>query len=313
MNPTRGKMTQTSWIQTFIALISCLILAGCTMKPTVMTITGLENPVTPGEIIDAGSGKSISFDQLIEALGEARVIYVGEQHTSMKHHRKQLDVIKALVEKGRHVSVGMEMFDHTYQRQLDRWSAGELEWEEFLRWVHWYANWKFDDTLYKEILVYIKSRNLPLIGLNIPFHLPAKIAVGGIETLSHQERKLLPDRIDLSNTEHRAYVEAIYSMHRIKGRNKFDNFYAAQCAWEDGMAQAIADNLKESIMVVIAGNGHIVRKFGIPDRAYSRTKTPFRTIYLTTPHSQVTLADADFIWISPADAEKMERMKMGRH
>jgi uncharacterized iron-regulated protein len=314
MNPTIGKMTQTLWIQIFSALISCLILAGCTMKPTVlMTIEGLENPVEPGEIIDAGSGKSISFNQLINALGTARVIYVGEQHTSMKHHRKQLDVIKALVEKGKRVSVGMEMFDHTYQRKLDRWSAGELEWKDFLKQVHWYANWKFDDALYKEILLFIKSRHLPLVGLNIPFHLPAKIAVGGIDTLSRQERELLPARIDLSNADHRAFVQAIYGMHSIKGRNNFNDFYAAQCAWEDGMAEAIADNLKESVMVVIAGNGHIVRKFGIPDRAYSRTKVPFQTIYLTTPHSHVTLADADYIWVSPADTRNKKSMRMGMH
>ncbi len=284
------------------------------MKPALFTIEGLEKPVAPGEIIDTGSGNAISFNQLIDALDTARVIYVGERHTSVKHHRKQLDVIKALVEKGKQVSVGMEMFDHTYQRHLDRWSAGEFAWDDFLKQVHWYANWKFNDALYKDILIYIKSRNLPLVGLNIPFHLPAKIAVGGIETLSPQERGLLPAKIDLSNAEHRAYLETIYNMHHtIKGRDDFDNFYAAQCAWEDGMAQTIADNLKESIMVVIAGNGHIVRKFGIPDRAYSRTKTPFRTIYLATPQSHVTLADADFIWVSPADANSTRGMAMGKH
>jgi uncharacterized iron-regulated protein len=314
MNPTIGKMRRTCWIKTLTMLICCLILTGCTMKPTVlMTIEGLDTPVTPGQIIDTASGETISFNQLIEALGTARVIYVGEQHTSVKHHRQQLDVIQALVEKGRHISVGMEMFDHTYQGQLDRWSAGELQWEDFLKQVHWYANWKFDDTLYKEILLYIKSRSLPLVGLNIPFHLPAKIAVGGIETLSTQERELLPDRVDLSNAEHRAYVETVFGMHNLKGRKNFDNFYAAQCAWEDGMAQAIADNLKQRVMVVIAGNGHIVRKFGIPDRAYSRTNAPFRTIYMATPHSQATLADADYIWVSDADAKNTGRMRMGRH
>jgi uncharacterized iron-regulated protein len=313
MNPTVGRMIRPAWIQTFTALLCGLILAGCTMKPAIFTIEGLEKPVAPGEIIDTGSGKAISFDQMIDALDKARVIYVGERHTSMKHHRKQLDVIQALVKKGKPVSVGMEMFDHTYQRRLDRWSAGEFEWEEFLKQVHWYANWKFNDALYKDILIYIKSRNLPLVGLNIPFHLPAKIAVGGIETLSRQERELLPAEIDLTNAEHRAYLETIYNMHTIKGRDDFDNFYAAQCAWEDGMAQAIADNLKESIMVVIAGNGHIVRKFGIPDRAYSRTHTPFRTIYLATPQSHLTLADADFIWISPTDAENRGGMRMGKH
>ena len=119
--------------------------------------------------------------------------------------------------------------------------------------------------------------------------------------------------IDTSDSEHRAYLEGVFNQHHLKGRDNFDYFYTAQCAWEDGMAQAIADNLKKSIMVVIAGNGHIVRKFGIPDRAYSRTNIPFRTIYLTTPHSQVALADADFIWVSPTDAKSTGSMRMGKH
>ena len=93
-------------------------------------------------------------------------------------------------------------------------------------------------------------------------------------------------------------------MHRMKGREDFDSFYAAQCAWEDGMAQAIADNLADSTFVVIAGNGHIVRKFGIPNRAYARTGVPFRTIYLATPNSEVDLADGDFIWVTPVDPGK---------
>jgi uncharacterized iron-regulated protein len=304
MNPTADMTIRSAWFQTFLVTVGCLILAGCTMKPAMLTIDGLEKPLASGEILDTGGNKSLSFDQLINALDNVRVIYVGERHTSKDHHRKQLDVIKALVEKGRRVSVGMEMFDHTYQRHLDRWAAGELEWENFLKQVHWYANWKFDDALYKEILTYIQKRNLPLVGLNIPFHLPAKIAVGGLETLSRQERKLLPDQIDLSDSEHRAYVEKIYNMHKIRGRDDFDNFYAAQCAWEDGMAQAIADNLKESTMVVIAGNGHIVRKFGIPKRAYARTGIPYRTIYQVSPESEASLFDGDFIWVSPTSSSK---------
>ena len=90
-------------------------------------------------------------------------------------------------------------------------------------------------------------------------------------------------------------------MHHLKGREDFEDFYAAQCAWEDGMAQAVADNLDKADMVVLAGNGHIRRKFGIPNRAFKRTRAPFSTVYLATPGAPLSRADADFIWITPAE------------
>jgi len=51
-------------------------------------------------------------------------------------------------------------------------------------------------------------------------------------------------------------------------------------------------------MVVLAGNGHIQFKYGIPDRAYSRTGISFRTIYTAPAGDVVELAVADYIWVT---------------
>jgi uncharacterized iron-regulated protein len=288
-----------------------LALSACTMKPALLKIEGIDTPMAAGTIVDSSIGQPISFDEFIGQLAEARVVYVGERHTDRSHHQIQLRIIRALVERGMNIRVGMEMFDHTYQAVLDQWSAGGLEWEAFLKKCHWYANWKFDDTLYKDILVYIQERHLKLIGLNIPFCIPSKIAVGGLENLSEQDRAQLPVQIDTTVPEHRTYMEEIFKMHQMKGRDDFENFYAAQCAWEDGMAQAVADNLEQATMVVLAGNGHIVRKFGIPERAFKRSRAPFRTIYLAAPQMPVSLADGDFIWITASESGA-PRMSMHR-
>ena len=97
----------------------------------------------------------------------------------------------------------------------------------------------------------------------------------------------------------------------MKGRDDFENFYAAQCAWEDGMARAVADNLDHSTMVVLVGNGHIVRKFGIPNRAFKRNQAPFLTVYLASPRMPASLTDGDFIWITPSAGGPLP-MKMPR-
>jgi uncharacterized iron-regulated protein len=269
------------------------------MKPPMLKIQGLAQPMAIGTIVDTQKARAISFDQLIDQLEQVRVIYVGENHTDRSHHRIQLRIITALTDRGQSTRVGMEMFDHTYQAVLDQWSAGDLTWQDFLKRSHWYANWRYDDSLYKGILDFVQKHHLKLIGLNIPFCIPPKIAVGGLDSLSAYDRAQLPDHIDTSNAAHRAYLKTIFKMHTIKGHEDFENFYAAQCAWEDGMAQAVADHLGRGSMVVLAGDGHIERKYGIPDRAYQRTKAPFRTVCLISPRMTASREDADFIWVTP--------------
>lgn len=296
-----GRATPT--YRSVLAMIGAICLpflftGACTMKPAQLKIEGLEQPLEIGTIYDTAQAGAIDFDTLIQRLASARVIYVGELHTATAHHQIQLKIIKAMVESGRKIRVGMEMFAHTYQSRLNEWSAGKVDYDTFLKRTQWYANWNFDDALYKEILIYIKEKHLKLIGLNIPFHIPRKISVGGLDNLLPTDRALLPRKIDTTQAEHRAYVEEIYKAHHFKSRSDFENFYAAQCAWEDGMAQSIADNLDDETMVVIAGNGHIRRKYGIPNRAFERNRAPFATIYPVSPRQDVSLKDGDFIWVT---------------
>ena len=161
--------------------------------------------------------------------------------------------------------------------------------------------------MYQNLLLYIREKKIRLIGLNIPFHLPPKIAIGGIETLSAEDKKYLPPFIDTKNAAHRAYVEEIFKNHHIKGRDDFETFYTAQCVWEDTMADAIARHLNGSKMVIIAGNGHIYRKFGIPDRTYHRTGVPFRTLYPTSIGGNAELSDGDYIWVTPDSLTRHRR------
>jgi uncharacterized iron-regulated protein len=282
------------------ALLGALALAlwgaGCAARRPLLTLEGLGGPIKADTIWDTVLDQDVSFAQLIDSVRQAKVLYIGERHTDPVHHHIQLQIIKALVEQGLAVRVGMEMFDKTYQDKLDRWTAGEYDYPTFLREVHWYANWRYDDDLYRDILMYVQAQKIKLVGLNIPFWLPPKIAVGGLESLSEQDRAYLPAYIDTSNAEHRAYLEKIFNLHRAKGQDNFEFFYEAQCAWEDGMAQAVADNLSDGILVVLVGNGHIQGKYGIPDRAKARRPASFKTIYLATAGDAVNRRTADFIW-----------------
>lgn len=250
------------------------------------------------KIVSAKTGQSISFETMISELSMANVIYVGEQHANPAHHTAQLKIIQALMKDNPDLVVGMEMFSVPYQPVLDEWTAGYSDESAFLRKTQWYANWKFDYALYRDILNFIKEHHIHLTALNIPFHIPPKIAVGGLDNLPADDKKYLPKTIDLQNQAHRAYVENIFKRHPLsQGRESFEDFYAAQCVWEDAMAESLVEYKK---MIVLAGNGHIFRKFGIPDRAFQRNGLPFKTVILISNEKELDLSAGDYLWLLPA-------------
>ena len=277
-------------------------LWGCAMTPTKkLTIQDTEQSFEEGLIISTKLEKPVSFGELLADLERCRIVYVGEKHTNAAHHGIQLKVIQAIFKKHSNLVVGMEMFDHTYQDVLDMWSAGELDQKDFLKKSHWYANWRFDFSLYRDILAFIRDNHLRLVALNIPNHIPPKIREGGIDNLREGEKKHLPQQINTTNTAHREYLQSVFDGHKhhFRGEVEFENFYAAQSVWEDAMAEMISQHLSNDVMVVLAGNGHIQFKYGIPDRAFSRTGATFRTVYLAPVGSEVELDIADYIWVTP--------------
>ena len=294
--------SQRSVPNLFLSLL-CLVLAGCTSMPETITITATGATFPVETILSARSGQPVSFDALVEDLAGVRVIYVGETHTNREHHIIQARIIEALHARHADLTVGMEMFDHRYDPVLEAWRNGVLDRAAFIEKTHWYvprSGWGFPFDLYAPILGAIQSRRIRLVGLNIPGWIPSKISASGIANLLSDERELIAEHIDTSHAAHRAYVQSIFNEttahHQLKS---FDHFYEAQCAWEDTMAASIARKLGEGPMLVVIGNGHIQYKYGVPDRAYDRTRKPFRTVYLAPVGTQADLAVADYIWVTP--------------
>jgi uncharacterized iron-regulated protein len=108
--------------------------------------------------------------------------------------------------------------------------------------------------------------------------------------------------MDLSNESHRAYVREAYESHEQVDLKDFEFFYQAQCVWEETMARNISEFLKthHQKMIVFSGNGHIVRKFGIPDRVQKRLPVSAVTIMPFSLRKTVTLDKdmADFLWLT---------------
>ena len=280
----------------FLSLTIFSFLWGCTGKPDIVQDT--TKAVKADTIISTKTGKSISFDQLMSGLNRHQIVFVGEKHTDSAHHAIQLKIIEAVFKKTPSMRIGMEMFDRSYQEVLDLWSAGVMDEETFLRKVQWYANWRYDFALYRDILQFSKENRIKIVALNIPTYIPSRIRVGGIDSLLDKDKQYLPKEIDTSNSAHRDYVKKVFDQHQFPDRVKFDDFYMAQCVWDEIMAESIAADLGGNTIVVLAGNGHIQYKYGIPDRAARRTGLSFRTLYLVPEGEEIELGIADYIWVT---------------
>ncbi len=293
-----GICSKFSFVQAVKLCLAIGLFFGCTPSKKLI-LKDTRKTFMENSIICTKLEQTITFEALIEDLQQAGVVYIGERHPDRHHHDVQLKITKALYEIHPDLLVGVEMFDKSYALVLKQWSRGDLDESEFLNKTHWYANWRYPFDLYRDIFVFIKENQIPLIGLNIPFHIPSKIAIGGIKSLLEHDRKFLPENIDTGIDTHRQYVQKIYEKHDVHGMDNFEAFYEAQCVWEDTMAEEVAVHSGDNPMVVLAGNGHIIYKFGIPQRAYHRNPVPFKTVYPAAAGQTVDPDYADYIWVTP--------------
>jgi aminopeptidase N len=280
-----------------------------------------------GTIIKMPEGKPVSFEEMMRDLRRVRIVYLGESHNNMAHHEGQLAVIKGLQQQVRSVAIGMEMFQRPYQEALDAWVAGELNEKQFIERTDWYGRWSMDLSYYEPILRHAREQGKSLLALNAPDELVQEVGSKGLEGLSPEQRKQLPE-IDLGRAEHRHFIEHLYQAQAGHHQASFERFYEAQRVWDETMAETVASYLRQpgaaQVVAVIAGNGHIEYGLGVPDDTVRRLGAPYRTVSFQaagqvtwgpgpgppTPMFDYGRPLADYVWLT-TEAEEQERPKLG--
>lgn len=261
--------------------------------------------VRPGEIVDTHHRCGVSLREMIRLLEPANFILVGEQHDNALHHQFQAQVIEALVQAGRSVIVGMEMFDRTKQYALNLWTLNRLGEAEFIDLSEWQTQWGFDFALYRPIFEAVYRHRLRLVALNVPRALVRQTARGGWQSVPVAERMGVPDP-DLSVEAHRQLFYALLGGGHPSGEQQNDNFYAAQVVWDTAMADSALRYLDRTVsspriaFVILAGNGHVMYDVGISLRLRMRTALATRVIVPLPPSDQpmrIRAALGDFVWL----------------
>jgi len=215
-----------------------------------------------------------TFPDIITRLLSARVVYVGEGHTTYEDHLLQLRVIRALHQQDPNLAIGMEMFNRSAQPALDDYVAGRIDEAAMLRQAHYFKNWGYDYRLYQDIIRFARRHHLPLIALNQEKNIVSKVfREGSIASLSDEERTQLPPDRDLALPGYQERIHSVFTMHAAPSPDRFKGFLQAQALWDETMAATAADYLAahpDQRLVVLAGVGHVAKADAIPPRVARR-------------------------------------------
>jgi len=251
-----------------------------------------------------------TLEDIIPEIVTKRVIYVGEQHNLLSHHINQLTIIKRLNNKGFKFGVGMEMFQVPYQKAINDYIADRINERQFLKETRYFKTWRFDYNLYKPVIDYLKKNKIPLIALNIDGDISRRVARLGMGELTDKEKSSLPGAMDLTNEEYIRDLYDLFAMHKMRTDIKdFNYFLQAQILWDESMAESAINFLKKNPdkkLVVLAGNGHMRNRYGIPKRVFRRLKEPYAVIL---QDDEIKTEIADFVLLTTKiDGKKAPQM-----
>ena len=149
-----------------------------------------------------------------------KIIYVGETHDRFSHHMTELEIIKDLHRRGKKIAIGMEMFERTFQHVLDAYIEAGIDEKAFLRGTEYFKRWAFDYNLYRPIMLFARSERIPVIALNQKKEIVDKVFHSGLDSLSGEEKKLVPSQMDFSDNAYRERLRAAFQEHEAAGKER---------------------------------------------------------------------------------------------
>ena len=283
----------------------------------IHSCTAQPGGVKIGNVVETATGNVIDIDKLAGKLSNVSIVYVGEMHTSQEDHKVQLKILQKLSRGGRCVELAMEMFPVEAQPILDRYIRGEITEENFLEEVAWEDVWGFSYSLYRDLIDWQKEKHMPVLGLNAPIKVVRKIGHNGLGSLTPGERSQVAREFHLDDPANRLRIRKEFMVHEKVTIKDFESFFEAQLAWEETMAQTLAQRLEQTggkcTIVVAIGKGHLSGRKGVPYLTRIRKPHEYRTVVPVPINYPFTTLDkdlADYVVITDK-SEPFHRPRLG--
>jgi len=228
-----------------------------------------------GVWIDVYQGEPLRYEELLQDLATADVVYLGECHTLQRHHEIQARLVSDLAHRGAPLALGLEQMESSRQLQLDRYNRAEIDFEQLAEATAWPKRWP-NYRQYQPILDAARKAQAPVIALNAGAETIRQVVrSGGIERMPPQARQQLPAQMQLQDPVYEKLLSLQMMVHASAAPETLRPMIEAQIARDEAMAQALSAFMKSDSgrgrkMLVLCGSGHVAYGQGMPTRVRRR-------------------------------------------
>jgi len=257
-----------------------------------------------GTVWSTHDEQAISPEQLLQHLGEARFVILGEKHDNPDHHSLQRYVLLQLAANALLDRVSFEMLDSSQQSAINRLTPADISTREKLQralaWDEKGWNWSFYGPLIQDSLLAratVRSANISRDEMMVVYADESSAATDGILDDSQMQR--LHQEIDESHCG-------------MLPENQFPAMVRVQQARDAAMAHSLVSDVESmsGVRVLIAGNFHARRDLGVPNYVEQESGELISVAFLeVSPDSEqaqeylesfsATLP-YDYVWFTPA-------------
>ena len=247
--------------------------------------------------VDLYRGEPLPYKAVVADLAGSRVIYLGERHNLMRHHKIQERIVNDLAKRGVPLVLAMEQIEADDQPKVDRYNRGEIDFDELARSIGWGQRWHGYES-YRGVVEAARKAGAPVLALNARRETIRQLArSGGLDRLAPNLRKELPDEIQLKDPDYEHLLNLRLAVHMAAMGGRLQPMVEAQIARDEQMASALSDYLKSEegksrVAVVLCGSMHCAHGLGTVSRVRRRMPGVKDRIILMSESGDVKITPA---------------------
>jgi hypothetical protein len=115
------------------------------------------------------------FGALTDAIAASRIAYVADYHTLALAQKTFVKIVESVMRQAENLCLALEFVHERHQRHLDRYLAGELREDAFLKAIRYKESWPYDIwPNFKPILELAIENGFPVVAIDSDPHLPLR-------------------------------------------------------------------------------------------------------------------------------------------
>lgn len=217
-----------------------------------------------------GKGNPVSLEKIIDAAGNADVVFLGEQHDDATAHAVQLEIFRLAIErfsKERKVALSLEMFERDVQVILNEYLNGLITEPQFLAGSRPWGNYKTD---YRPLVELAREKKLAVIAANAPrryVNMVSRMGRDSLNGLSKEAKEWLAPLPygDPSDAYTKKFNALMGANRDPAAASPHFPIVFSQALWDATMAYSIAESLKKNkgeLVVHLNGGFHTENRLG---------------------------------------------------